>query len=182
MGSHRTDVQALAPELLCTRSHTRAQKHTLSHTSSFTHAPAHERYWLHTRTLHGHDLIVHAHCTTILWARTAQKPSLTRTSSCTRAPCSNPFSRAHCTKPVDAYRTKTHAPAHEPYWFVYRHCKGHRLNYTRRTQCSSFSCTHARSTRAYSHVSAPHAGFYTSSVRPVHAHKYRHEFSTRSEA
>ena len=59
-------------------------------------APAHEPYWFHTRTLHGHELIALAHRTKRSWARTAQKSTLTRTIPCTRAPCSNPSVRAHC--------------------------------------------------------------------------------------
>ena len=63
----------------------------------------------------------------------------------------------------------------------HRHRKKYRLTHTRRTQCSSFSRTHARHTRMYSHFTVAHVGFYTSSARPIHAHKHTHEFRTRFE-
>ena len=136
-----------------TRSHARAHSYTLPLTS-------------HTGSTREHrtdtSSSAHAQCTKPLWARTAKKPTLTRTSSCTRAPRSNSFACVDCTKPVDTHRIKSHSSAHEPYWFrapapYGAHAHLHTLYpmkpfLTHTNLCSR--AVHARHTRAYSHFTA----------------------------
>ena len=125
---YRKGVRALAHKLIGTRFRTRAQKHTLSHTSPSAHTPARESDWFHTITPHGHELIcthtlhkalvgthrteAHAHTHELIYT-----PSRTRahgSSLCGLASyrCTGSRTRAHLhTLPHTS--SSTHAPSLE---------------------------------------------------------------------